>query len=143
MRQPKYLFKNFLKDKRVYTLNQRFWKKELAKYLAEKQVVKTNWINQQFADGTPMYDGNPIFSLLLKQNKAVRIIQEEPESEQPELGAWLQQTEDQEANPVIELVIALELSEVTKEMAVSLIDDWVKEEVNKAQMEALIEERLK
>lgn len=140
--QPKFLFKNFLKDRRVYALNQRYWEKELAKHLSEKQILKKNWVNQQFADGTLFYDGNPIFSLLLKKNKAVRIIQEEPESEQPEVGAWVQTTEDLQSNPINELVIALELSDLTKDLVVQLIHDWVKEEVDQTIMEGLITERL-
>lgn len=141
MAGQKFLFKNFLSNPKVYALNQGYWVMQLRTWLPHTSVEKENLYQTHFANGKKMYDGNPIYSVLLKNRKSVRIIQEEPESERPEISAWIHQTEyDGEA--IKELVISTELTEVTKQIAIALIAEWSKEETNGSNMEQFIEDQL-
>ncbi len=134
-----FLFPNFLEDKRTYALNQNYWKK-LTESIIQKNIKSNNIYTTTFANGLKMYDGNPIFSINLDQNKTVRIIQEEPESTNPEITAWI---EDSAFEGQQELVIVLELSNLTKKTALDFISFWAKKGVSKNEMEKLIDERVK
>jgi len=124
---PHFLFRNFLTDKRVYHLNQTFWKKEIQKALGKDYLTLKPWVNDTFNNGRPFYDGNPIFSARLSSNKALRIVQEEPESPTVEFGFWTQKTTFGKDHPVEELVIALELSRESQRLALEVIKEWMKE----------------
>ena len=138
----KFLFENFLRDKRVYALNQHYWAHQLGKAIPEEKVESKNWYNNEFANGVKIYDGNPIYSLLIRPNKSIRIIQEEPESNAPEITAWVQQTEGHKKNKIEELVISLELSELTKELTLELVRKWADKDTGASNMEALIATKL-
>lgn len=141
MAGQKFLFKNFLADPKVYALNQGYWVMQLRTWLPQESVEKRNLYQTHFANGKKNYDGNPIYSALLKNQKSVRIIQEQPESEQPEIGAWVSQTEvDGEA--IQELVISMELTEITKQVVIALVAEWSKAETEASKMEQFIEDRL-
>ncbi len=139
----KFLFENFLRDKRVYVLNQSFWASQLGKAIPEDIIELKNWYHNEFANGLKIYDGNPIYSLLIRPNKSIRIIQEEPESVAPEITAWIQETEGNEKNKIEELVISLELSEQTKALTLELAHQWAKKDTNTSAMEDLIATKLK
>lgn len=143
MAKNKILFENFLTDKRVYHLNQNFWKNSVRNHLKKEKVKSENWLNDRYANGQKMYDGNPIYSLLLDAQKAVRIIQEEPECTSPEISAWIKATEDDQQNIMQELVIVLELSNKTKQVALDFIRNWAEKEVQPSDMEELINQKLK
>jgi len=69
-------------------------------------------------------DGNPIYSLdfyFLK--KSLRIIQEIPESEDIQIGAWFEGRD--ESRIYDELVISLELTGQTAKIAKKLIEAWL------------------
>lgn len=142
MNAIKFLFENFLKDKRVYVLNQNYWAHHLGKAITSDKVESENWYRNEFANGVKIYDGNPIYSLLIRPNKSIRIIQEEPESNAPEITAWIQQTEGHKRNKIEELVISLELSELTKELTLELVRKWADKDTGASNMEALIAAKL-
>ena len=140
MAEQRFLFQNFLDDKKVYALNQGFWERQLNKLLPETDIIAKNWINNLYANRKKIYDGNPIYNVLIKPDKAIRIIQEKPESDQPEIGAWMQKTENDNGEPIEELVISLELSTVTKDIAVKLIQMWSKGILNVDEIEKTIDQ---
>ncbi len=136
------LFEGFLKNKHVYILNQYYWEKLANKILPPEKVKQKYWHNNQFANGAKIYDGNPIFSIVLASGKAIRIIQENPESDVPEIAAWVQETEYKKNTLLKELVISLELSRKTKDLAIELIKDWADHNVTQSKMEMLIDATL-
>lgn len=123
---PHFLFKNFLDDKRVYRLNQVFWKKQIQKAMGKAQAPFAPWVTASFANGKPFFDGNPIFSVRLSPQKALRIVQEEPESKTVEFGYWTEKTEFHPGLEVEELVISLELSRESQLLAMEVIKEWLK-----------------
>jgi len=136
-----HLFKNFLEDQNVYILNVSYWQKTVKKILAESDRQNTRfkeYLNTSFANGTPFLDGNPIFNAVFENNKAIRIRQEEPESNEVVIAAWLDQVEDE---TIPELVIALELSKESKQIADDLIKAWIAENVDVKQMQRLIKDK--
>ncbi len=141
MATQKFLFKNFLADPKVYALNQGFWTTQLRSQLSEEMLEKENLYQTHFANGKKVYDGNPIYSALLQNQKSVRIIQKQPKSEQPEIKAWIHETES-DGTEIQELVIALELSYITKSVAMALISEWSKRREDKKEMERFIKEKL-
>lgn len=142
MKKNKILFKDFLRDKRVYGLNQNFWKNTLKKVLPFQQVKQENWYVTQYANGKKMYDGNPMYSVLLKPQKSIRIIQEAAETPTTEISAWLHTTEDAQQNPIKELVIVLELTSETKKIALDFIDLWTNVTTDVKKMQVLIDRTL-
>ena len=128
----RFLFPNFLEDRRTYAFNQSYWKKLVAPFVKSAKPSESVY-NDTFANGQKMYDGNPIFSTRLAPDKLLRIIQEEPESNHPEITAYLEQKDK-----ATELVIVLELSNVTKKIAADLIAEWAKPAVSREKMEGFI-----
>ena len=47
----KILFENFLTDKRVYHLNQNFWKNSVKKSVKKEKLKSENWLSNQYANG--------------------------------------------------------------------------------------------
>ena len=73
---------------------------------AEWQVP---WFAPEFANGTPMRDGNPNFSAVSPTlRRAVRIIRHEPTSDELELEYWLDTFQGDE--PISELIVSCALS---------------------------------
>lgn len=140
MATQRFLFKDFLADPKVYALNQGFWTKQIRSKFSPL-LERENLEETHFANGRKMYDGNPIYSALLKHHKAIRIIQEEPESEHSQISAWVNQTEAN-GEKIDELVIVLELSDISKSLAMDLISAWLKSERDKKWMENYIVEKL-
>ncbi len=118
----KHLYKNFLDNKRIYNLNRGYWKKSLFKI---GDGISVPLYNEHFSNGTSFYDGNPMVSAYIpKLSKSIRIIQEEVETDSVEIGAWTENVE-YENNPVQELVISLELSKESAQIASNLIKGWL------------------
>jgi len=138
----KFLFENFLNNKKVYALNEIFWARQLDKLLPSGSIEKKNWLHTRYANGKKMYNGNPIFSVLIKPDKAIRIIQEQPESDQPEIGAWVDIREGENGHQVQELVISMELSDVTRDLAIQLMRTWSTMRISAGEMEVAIQERV-
>ena len=147
-KQHKPLFAQFLDSKRIYSLNRRYWAREICELLAETGLVVSTWYEGRFANGSLRYDGNPIYAGSVSTIKrAFRIIQEEPPADHTppgsgaEWGAWVQVTERKEPSEKIdELVISLELTPYTKDIALRLLTLWLKDVVSKEEMEKAIQE---
>jgi len=103
--------------------------------------VHESWLNTEYANGTKIYDGNPIYSAKLENRKAIRIIQEEPESDTRQITAWVEETEDEHENKIEELVISLELTRATRKLALELITAWASK-ISMKEMRSLIEEKI-
>ena len=129
-----HLFKNFLEDKQVYQNNVVYWKNILGNII--KDISENyDWLEPQFINGESFFDGNPMVSLICySPKKAVRIIQEDPESDSIEIGAWVDDFYLSEDEPIKELVISLELSSESEKLAKNLIKKWIIEDCNDLQM---------
>lgn len=135
-----HLFKNFLEDKQVYQNNVVYWKDILSKIVKDK-LENYYWIEPKFANGESFFDGNPIISFVCQSSKkAVRIIQEEPESDSLEIGAWVDDFYLSEEETIKELVISLELSSESEKIAKNLIKKWITEDLNSLQISEFINE---
>jgi hypothetical protein len=120
-----FLYYNFLENTTIYRQNEAYWVRFVQQTLAPYGIQPQAWLNKQYADGSRMHDGNPIYDALLGNGKAVRIIQIQPDEEDDLISAWIKQTEDEEGADLEELVIHLQLTRKTRVAALSLIDKWV------------------
>lgn len=120
-----FLYYNFLENTTIYRQNEAYWVRFVQQTLAPYGIQPQAWLNKQYADGSQMHDGNPIYDALLGNGKAVRIIQIQPDEEDDLISAWIKQTEDEEGADLEELVIHLQLTKKTRVAALSLIDKWV------------------
>ena len=135
-----HLFKNFLEYKQVYQNNVVYWKDILSKIVKDK-LENYYWIEPKFANGESFFDGNTIISFVCQSSKkAVRIIQEEPESDSLEIGAWVDDFYLSEEETIKELVISLELSSESEKIAKNLIKKWITEDLNSLQISEFINE---
>jgi hypothetical protein len=121
-----YLHRNFLNDRCEYAAAEAYWAALWGRIVAragQTAAWRTGWLQTSYADGSPMNDGNPIFSVICKsRNLAVRIIQHEPESDEMELSYW----EDVDMDGVVaQRVISCALSEESAQRAEELIDEWI------------------
>ena len=123
-KNEKILFKNFLYDKNAYNLNSGYWKRKLLKNLDLKFSIENQYILNRKSDGKNFYDGNPIFSYV-ENNKAFRIIQENPEELRDindinnikPIDAWIDNLYLRDNSYSIpELVISLYLTSITLPM---------------------------
>jgi hypothetical protein len=137
-----HLFKNFLEDKQVYQKNIVYWKNILGNII--KDISENyDWLEPQFINGESFFDGNPMVSLICHSpKKAIRIIQEEPESDSIEIGAWVDNFYLSEDELIKELVISLELSSESEKLAKTLIKKWIIEDLNNLQMFQFINQQL-
>jgi len=135
MDERKALYRDFLKDKRIYNLNVSYWRVKLQKILEEKISSKEQLFKNKNQKGKGFYDGNPIFSYLNTRNdKAIRIIQEDPEdiggySEIKLIEAWIDKViipYSENNKEVSELVISLYLTKTSVEKCVHLVTLWFK-----------------
>jgi hypothetical protein len=121
-----HLYKNFLSDALIYTENRKFWENIAVGLLGDDLFFP--YYQETYINGNPFLDGNPIFSAQSKKNgRVLRIIQEEVENFAPEISFWQENIETENGN-VDELVICLELSDVTEIMARVLIKAWLLDE---------------
>lgn len=132
----KFLFEDFLSNKKTYHLNEAYYNRIFRKITG---VKPTPYYNTQFNNGEKFYDGNPVFSALAG-GRLLRIIQEEPESPHPFLRATLEKTPEKEID---ELVITLELSQEIKPLLEELIRKWMVDTPDKEAMSLFIQEKLR
>lgn len=142
VREKDFLYKNFLEKKTIYNQNESYWKRYVRNALDPKVIEHEFWLKNEYANGTKIYDGNPIYSAKLQNRKAIRIIQEEPESDTLQIAAWVKETEDEHENKIEELVISLELTRVTRKLALELIKEWASKKISMEKMMSLIEEKI-
>ncbi len=132
----KFLFQDFLTNKKAYHLNEVYYNRLFRKITG---VKPTPYYNTQFNNGEKFYDGNPVFSALTG-GRLLRIIQEEPESPHPFLRATLEKTPEKEIH---ELIITLELSQEVKPLLEELIRKWLVDAEDKEAMSIFIQEKLR
>ena len=139
----KYLFKEFLQNKRIYALNKTYWRNQVAKTApGRKEALIHNHLQTSFANGQPMQDGNPIYSAFSKPLKrAVRIIQQMPGAKDSPFSAWVKETEFN-GQDIQELVIDLQLTPETKAKALQLIHIWFKPDMPTTEAAKQIKETL-
>ncbi len=122
----KHLFADFLTNKQVYQICKNYWEIKIEDLLFKHGITNLSpYLNTKFANGQDFNDGNPIVNLCdNRQNRAFRIIQEEPESEKETITAWTNKTEIEDKE-IEELVISLELTPTTENIALDLISKWL------------------
>ena len=124
----------------MYQNNVVYWKDILSKIVKDK-LENYYWIEPKFANGESFFDVNPIISFVCQSSKkAVRIIQEEPESNSLEIGSWVDDFYLSEDEFIKELVISLELSSESEKIAKTLIKKWITEDLNSLQISEFINE---
>ena len=135
-----HLFKNFLEDEQIYQNNVVYWKDILGNII--KDISENyDWVEIQFSNGESFFDGNPMVSLICHSpKKVIRIIQEEPESDSIEISAWVDDFYLSEDELIKELVISLELSSESEQLAKTLIKKWITEDLNSLQISEVINE---
>jgi len=134
-----HLFKNFLESEQIYKQNIDFWKTIVYTLLSVDDITFQDYLTTQKQDGSLYMDGNPIFNFKINNsNRAVRIIQEEIETDKIEFSAWLNQLSLTDDSVVEELVISLELSNESVLLTIELINAWIINDFPKAKMEKFI-----
>lgn len=147
------LYEKFSSDKRIYNLNQGYWKRKLESKLNIKISKSDNLLPNTDAKGIKIYDANPIFFYINESEKrAFRIIQDSFEDvedkdleddEFPFISAWFDKFElynDNNSIEVKELVIALFLNKKTVEKSVTIIKLWLSNQLNKTNLKKIINE---
>ena len=124
---PTNRYPSFLDNKRVYNLNQAYWRRLLTDLIKDTDLSFQPYLNPTGANGNKEYDGNPIFNAYFPDlDKAIRIIQDTPEEGTVDLSTWMDQIELEEGQPPVpELVIAVTLSRETSEKAQELMRQWI------------------
>lgn len=153
----KYLFEKFGEDKRIYNLNQGYWKRKLQSRLRLKFSEENTLFKNVDSKGKKIYDANPIFTFVsYDRTKAIRIIQDDIKllqdninfSEKDLIDAWIDDAFDSESyssNDKLyktkELVIALFLTKETVEKTMKLIVRWITtEDFNSQVIEQVLNE---
>ncbi|WP_226565057.1 hypothetical protein [Shewanella chilikensis] len=122
------IYKNFLKENKVYRPNIAYWHRQIKRMLKEAHIdlEREKYLADRFHDGTLFFDGNPIFNAWLKgSNKAFRIIQEDPEEFEDYYASFKKEITISGIQ-YEELVIVLTLSRTRREKALTEIKEWLK-----------------
>ena len=120
-----HLFENFLEDHKIYVLTENFWSTIIGGMLVDKNIPIKRWLATKNNNGQRFFDGDPIFSLIdHKSNRALRIVQLKPKSNEPFIKSWVEKRLDQNDNEIDVLAITLELSEETKQIVLELVIKW-------------------
>jgi hypothetical protein len=152
----KYLFEKFAEDRRIYNLNQGYWKRLFQSRLSEIITSENTLFRNVDSTGSKIYDANPIFTYINHQRtKAIRIIQDdirlfERESVTRErflISAWLDKISidedhslDQPEKRVNELVIALFITKTSVAKAMDLVVMWLDGELTTDIIDEIINE---
>ena len=135
-----HLYKKFLENEQVYKQNIDFWKTIIYTLLSVENLTFQNYVSTTKKDGSLYTDGNPIYNFKIdNSNKAVRIIQEEIETNNVEFSAWIDTLKLTDNNTVEELVISLELSNESVLLAIELINAWIINNFSKQKLEKYID----
>ncbi|RLD57326.1 MAG: hypothetical protein DRJ05_09895 [Bacteroidetes bacterium] len=135
-----HLYKNFLENDKVYKQNIDFWKTIVYTLLSIENITFQNYISPTKKDGSLFKDGNPIYNFKVNNsNRAVRIIQEEIETNKLEFSAWLSTLQLANDDIVDELVISMELSNESVLLTIELINAWIINNFPEQKMEKYID----
>lgn len=134
-----YLFADFLTNRMIYQACKNYWEVKIRHLLTKYHLpAGIPYLNTTYANGSEFMNGNPMVNLYVEpKNKAVRIIQEEPESDYTVLGAWTEVFETENYRGT-ELVISLELTPKSEEVAFDLIEKWFGQDYEMHVMEKYI-----
>jgi hypothetical protein len=123
----KYLYPDFLQNNETYKKNVIFWDKIIKSLLVTEEQDFDGYVDTTDGFGNETFDGNPVYHLKVNRlNKAVRIIQEEPGTNEKVLfSAWLNQVDLSENTKTDELVITLELTNETAFLAIDAVSAWI------------------
>jgi hypothetical protein len=123
------LYSQFLIDPEQYRLSELFWV-DLWSQIDPFHRKSFGWSHPWLGTGSPtIKDGNPIFSAYSPVlGRAVRVIQEEPITPEIDFQVWLDTFGGDIIDPqhIHELVISCVLSDVSSEIARSLMSSWVR-----------------
>jgi hypothetical protein len=123
----KYLYKNFLKDRREYDLNVAYWQRYMNRALKELELIGEKYLTDRFTNGELFRDGNPIYNAKVKSlKKAFRIIQELPEEFENYYTSFFKEIEIDETE-YLEFVVVLTLTTQNRDRAVHEIVEWLSE----------------
>jgi hypothetical protein len=124
------LFPRFLHDQAEYDRAEAYWRElwdDLMRFTGQRGW-QYPWLQAAYADGTPFRDGDPIFSAWSPSRKiGVRVIQNEPRQQDPELVFWRDVVGDEWTVEVPTLVISCALSQETADVARDLILVWIRD----------------
>ena len=150
----KYLFEKFAVDRRIYNLNQGYWKRLFQSRLRKRITIENTLFMNVDSKGIKIYDANPIFTYINHQRtKAIRIIQDDIrlvergslKKERFLISAWIdkisidvEQSPDQPEKSINELVIALFLTKTSVEKAMALVVTWLEDELTKEKIDEII-----
>ncbi len=136
----KYLFEDFLKEKIVYVTCRQYWTILLEELFEKNKITNVQpYLKTTYANGIDFFNGNPMVNYMVSETgRAIRIIQEEPNPDDLEITAWLDdfETDDFTAN---ELVISIQLRPKTERVAFELIKKWLVEQYPAKKMERFID----
>lgn len=133
----KSLYPDFLTDMDQYNKAVQYWKDlwgNASSHPPQFQGWRSPWINTIFEDGTPMQDGNPIFSAICQtKQRGLRVIQFEPDDTTTNFHYSLAVSgsgdiTDPEA--ITELVIACALTDANALLAQLLMNSWISGSLN-------------
>jgi hypothetical protein len=127
-----YLFAHFLSDPREYKQAETVWRAcwdDLVRRVGQQELWKSPWANTYSVNGTPIQDGNPIFSAISPRRRlGVRVIQLEPADNPRELYVWTDTFAEGSPEEIKELVVSCVLTNQTLHDAVDLMKQWITEE---------------
>jgi hypothetical protein len=136
----KHLFPNFLTSGLEYNICKSYWETKIEYLFTKNNIGKWKpYLNTKWANGQEQLNGNPIVNYYLSvKNKALRIIQEEPETDTLIFSAWTGkiQTDDLDAD---EMVISLEFTPEAERVAFDLIEKWIIDDYSPGLMEKYID----
>jgi hypothetical protein len=137
------LYEHFLERRDEYAACEHHWATLVESIL--ESLGQSNewppWIPRHTPNGTPIErDGNPMFDgRSARLDRAFRIIQHEPLSEDLEIVAWLSTCEPEYPDiPGAELVLNLSLSEESSKLAETLLRTWIRPETTLESMKEFI-----
>jgi len=135
-----HLYKNFLENTEIYKKNVKYWDNIIRNLLITEKFDFSEYVSTNDGFGNDLCDGNPIFNFKIERlNKGVRIIQEEPETNNKILfSAWINELEIETNEKIDELVISLELTQETTFLAIDLINAWILRDLTKHRMKNYI-----
>lgn len=141
----KFLYADFLENKRAYNLAQGYWSRLISSLLKKHGYTYIPYINQM-QNGKKEYDGNPIFSAFIPEiERAIRIIQVSPDEEGDDITAWIDDIDLDgkiEAGKTEELVLDLKLSKEAKMLAKDLIEKWIVKKLDLASLDEVLSQKV-
>jgi hypothetical protein len=124
-----HLYQDFLRDDREYSLSEEHWIR-LWEQIDPQIRAAHGWQHPWFAPlSRSLSEGNPIFSSVSPiLRRGIRVIQHELTQPGLEIQAWRDFFGGNSSDPdrIEELVISCALSDGASEVALSLIEPWVK-----------------